>query len=814
VSAARRGAIVGRVGGQLAEQIIAGIVLSERLAVTMYGAIHRAQWSGQRNMRGLVLDAKLLEENDFRGALTGPAVDAAIALDRATIVPIIAVETNGPDVVIVTRGVGRYVTVQDLIHAARANRSAGGKLSQPVAAAIGRAVVEALAAAHSAGVVHGAVHPRSVLVDEDGGVRLGDFVVGRALATAAARGADASLWRGLGGFLAPELAVGEDPSMASDVFAVGALLFTMLAGEVPPGPLHTTPAMERLIHRALDTDLVRRYRSAVDLCENLLEAFEDDRWELADRGEVIRAAGLSQAGDNIDDATEDLLASLGNSAVQVTPMRPSVDTRAEVVAARHHHATPTAANRLDALLADLHEDGREPTSVEEMAGLHRDPISELIQMDPRKREAIVQVRPRVPSLDDPDDDTPLPPPQPDPELDLPRASSGGLATSAAGPTAAARDEAAALDALLGLDEPVRRVTSAADQAAQAAARLEQAAQRAEAAAARVEPAALARPTSAPAAASAAAAPPPIASPAARAAARPIAVEEIAAFDVPAPRLRSRATGVVLLLALVGTAGGFYFIYQSQREQTAEERARQAARRRQAEEQTRLATAAQADAGAISISSTPSQAGVWLRLGRTPVTTMQLPAASTHELALLLDGHQLAEVQVMATHWSAVERASGGAAEAAAPRRTAAVRAVLVPLAAAPAAPPAARRPPIGAAAQLPLQPTALHVATGISGEGPISVSSSPDNAEAFLFVGLTGSMRFDRLTAGRDYELVVVKDGYKPRHVTIKADEWRDGGDPTVPIDAARKRSMIERAVELEPLPDAGSAKQPGGKRR
>ena len=46
-------------------------------------------------------------------------------------------------------------------------------------------------------MIHGAVHPRSVLIDEDGGVRLTDFVVGRALTTAVAQGADSSLWRGL-----------------------------------------------------------------------------------------------------------------------------------------------------------------------------------------------------------------------------------------------------------------------------------------------------------------------------------------------------------------------------------------------------------------------------------------------------------------------------------------------------------------------------------------------------------------------------------------------------------------------------------------
>src|SRR5678815_1120328 len=76
---------------------------------------------------------------------------------------------------------------------------------------------------------------------------------------------------------------------------------------------------------------------ASDLLENLLEAFEDDRWEIADREEVIQAAGLSQTDSNVDEATEDLLASLGSKpgAVQVTPIRPAMDLRAAASAAHH-----------------------------------------------------------------------------------------------------------------------------------------------------------------------------------------------------------------------------------------------------------------------------------------------------------------------------------------------------------------------------------------------------------------------------------------------------------------------------------------------
>jgi serine/threonine protein kinase len=365
------------VGGQAAEQqIIAGVVLSERLAVTMYGALHRAQFGGQRNLRGLVVDPKMLEEDAFRISLTDAKhVEKIARLEHPNIVPTVTVEAGGPDVVVVTRGAGRYVSVQDLITGAKARSKQGGKLSMPVAALIGTSVIGALAAAHKAGLIHGAVHPRSVLVDEDGAVRLDDFIAGRALTTAVAQGADSSLWRGLAGYIAPELVVGEDPTPGVDVFAVGAMLFTMLSGEVPPGSLRATPAVERLVQRALDTDQSRRYKSASDMLENLLEALEDDRWELADKNELIKEAGLSATDENIDDATEDLLASLGTSNMQVTAGR---TTPKEEPARR-----PSSDGNLDALIANLGDDTG-MTQVDDMPKKRRDPISDIIRSNPRK----------------------------------------------------------------------------------------------------------------------------------------------------------------------------------------------------------------------------------------------------------------------------------------------------------------------------------------------------------------------------------------------------------------------------------------------
>jgi len=697
---------MGRVGSQAAEQIIAGVVLSERLAVTMYGAIHRASHAGQRNLRGLILDGKLLADETFRANLT-KGTDKTLALEHGAIVPTVSVEDGGQDIVVITRGIGRYVTVQDLIESARAH---GKKLPREVAAAVAKRVVGALAAAHKAGVVHGAVHPRSVLIDETGDVRLGDFVVGRALTTAVAQGADSALWRGLSGYIAPELVVGEDPTPAADVFAAGGLMFTMISGELPPGTVNTTPAVERLVQRCLDTDLSRRYKSAADLLENLEEAFEDDRWTIADRGEIIKAAGLQSTDQNVDDATEDLLASLGSKTkVTVTaPIRPSVDLRAE----------STRGKSIDALLSEL-DDNTGMTRVDDLP-FKRDPISEIIQRDPRKKEAIVQVKARVPSLDDPDDDehTPLPLPLP------PRDSDVDIKPV---PRSATKDEANALAALDDLD----------------------------------------------------------AVPKAKPAAKPI--QPIIIDDQPTPNLRSPFRFVIYLLLLGGMGLGGYMIYtqytkqEEQLGENAEKKKREQAEKDELEARLRKELP---DPGAIHVAANPSESGVWLKLGHTPLDTMPLSSDIQHEIRLEgVAGYDPIDAQVNASAWTGEKKARKAS--------------VSIPL-------KASGKTPKKLTVTPPKPPDAGVLQPG---RGPIHIESSPAGAEVWLYLGVAGQAQLEGIQAGLPYEIRVLSDGYQPGFITISPEDWRADKDTSKPLSIAKKKPRLDVSVDLVPDPNAPKKK-------
>ena len=131
-------------------------------------------------------------------------------------------------------------------------------------------VLDVVAHAHANLVVHRDIKPPNVLVSRDGQVKLLDFGIAKLLERniewdTTASGRMSALTREGGAALTPEYAAPEQVSggaitTATDVFALGVLLYILLSGQHPAGSAVQTPAT--LIHAIIDTE-PRRVSDAV-----------------------------------------------------------------------------------------------------------------------------------------------------------------------------------------------------------------------------------------------------------------------------------------------------------------------------------------------------------------------------------------------------------------------------------------------------------------------------------------------------------------------------------------------------------------------
>src|SRR5215213_8153016 len=119
-----------------------------------------------------------------------------------------------------------------------------GPLEPGEAAQVGAEVASALTAAHAVGIVHRDVKPRNILIAEDGKALISDFGIAHALgdATLTTRG----MIHGTPAYLAPEVARGGEADFASDVFSLGATLYSAMEGTPPFGTDDNSMA---LLHR-------------------------------------------------------------------------------------------------------------------------------------------------------------------------------------------------------------------------------------------------------------------------------------------------------------------------------------------------------------------------------------------------------------------------------------------------------------------------------------------------------------------------------------------------------------------------------------
>jgi serine/threonine-protein kinase len=172
----------------------------------------------------------------------------------------------------------------------------GGPL--PLAAALNaaRQIAAALAATHSAGIVHRDVKPENFMVTRDGTVKMLDFGLSRIehSRAEASRATKAGTILGSVHYLSPEQARGDAVDERTDIWSVGVLLYEMLTGQVPfneascvgtllaivekpapPLPDHAAPReTAAVVARCLRKSAAERFESAGALLEALSAAAE------------------------------------------------------------------------------------------------------------------------------------------------------------------------------------------------------------------------------------------------------------------------------------------------------------------------------------------------------------------------------------------------------------------------------------------------------------------------------------------------------------------------------------------------------------
>ena len=189
-----------------------------------------------------------------------------------------------------------------------------GKHMAPMQAAqVAQGIAEALAAAHTHGVIHRDIKPANVMVTRDGKVMVMDFGIAR-LISGPETAPQTSAVMGTASYLSPEQAQGQPVDARTDIYSLGTVLYEMLTGRPPftgdspmaiaykqvnatPPPPSSLNAdvpseLDAVVMRALSKNPANRYQTAQDFADDL---------ERARTGQTVVATPLLPAGS---DATQ------------------------------------------------------------------------------------------------------------------------------------------------------------------------------------------------------------------------------------------------------------------------------------------------------------------------------------------------------------------------------------------------------------------------------------------------------------------------------------------------------------------------------
>lgn len=302
-----------------------------------------------------VLRPELAADDTFHERFQREA-QAVASLNHHTIVSIYdtgEIKPQGPDGVTRPYIVMEYVpgqTLRELIH------GKGIEPEQAIEYMFG--ILDALSFSHRAGIVHRDIKPANVKVTPDGGVKVMDFGIARAVEDTQAALTQSQAVLGTAQYLSPEQARGAAVDPRSDLYSAACVLFEMLTGrapfvgessvaiaaqhvrDAPPAPSALNPqlpkSVDRFMEKALAKDRDHRYSDAAQMRRAL-------RTVLAELPDDLAATQAMDPTKTADTHTKTLPA-VGAGAAAGAVVAAGRSESAEQPGQAHH---PTEAYELD-----------------------------------------------------------------------------------------------------------------------------------------------------------------------------------------------------------------------------------------------------------------------------------------------------------------------------------------------------------------------------------------------------------------------------------------------------------------------------------
>ena len=221
-----------------------------------------------------VLRSELMSDEDFIRRFNHEA-QAASQMSHPNIVDLFDVGQDGETRYLVMEYV-KGVTLKELIRQY-------GRIRQQRAVQITLSILSAIGHAHENHIVHRDIKPQNILMDDDAGVKVGDFGIARVTSSTSSTSFGAQMM-GSVHYFSPEQASGGVADEKSDLYSVGVVLYEMVTGRVPfDGETPVAVALKHIHEEPRDPSLVNPDVSR-GLSEVILKAMSkkpEDRYQTA-----------------------------------------------------------------------------------------------------------------------------------------------------------------------------------------------------------------------------------------------------------------------------------------------------------------------------------------------------------------------------------------------------------------------------------------------------------------------------------------------------------------------------------------------------